>query len=188
MIREVGGGGTRYWGPSRKRVRKFLKEPKSTYTNIAIAEKQSNRSKKGPFCYIFGSPGSHPGIGINETRRGRSLPGPPPPVSPAMHDQSQACLRPATYLPHLPSPGETSRSRSLGWALGHPWRGAAPFKMHHSITFKHQFITGRPPLGNILYPPLPSPTRLQGATYTVGQHQTISTSSQSHGHVDQSET
>ena len=26
----------------------------------------------------------------------------------------------------------------------HPWDGAAPFKMHHSIAFKHQYITGRP--------------------------------------------
>ena len=44
-----------------------------------------------------------------------------------------------------------------GWALGrapHPWGGVLPFKMHYSIAFKHQSITGRPPLGEILYPPL----------------------------------
>ena len=37
------GGGTRTWGPSRKRVPKCLKGPKTTYKNIAIAEKQSKR-------------------------------------------------------------------------------------------------------------------------------------------------
>ena len=36
----------------------------------------------------------------------------------------------------------------------HPWGGVSPFKMHYSIAFKHQFIIGRPPLGEILYPPL----------------------------------
>ena len=36
----------------------------------------------------------------------------------------------------------------------HPWEGEARFKIHHSIAFKHQFITGRPLLGKILYPPL----------------------------------
>ena len=82
MIREVGGGGTTPWGPSRKRVPKCPKGPKTTYTTIAIAEKQCKRSKKGPFCYILGSPGSYPGNEINGARRGRSLP--VPPVSPAM--------------------------------------------------------------------------------------------------------
>ena len=52
-----GGGGTRTWGPSRKRVPKCLKGPKTTYKNIAIAEKQSKRSKNGPFCFILGPPG-----------------------------------------------------------------------------------------------------------------------------------
>ena len=36
-------------GPPRKRVLKCLKGPKTSYTTIAIAEKQSKRSKKGPF-------------------------------------------------------------------------------------------------------------------------------------------
>ena len=76
-IREVGGG-TKPWGPSRKRVPKCLKGPKTTYTTILIAEKQEKRSKKGPFCYILGPPGSHPGNGINEARRGRSSRSPPP--------------------------------------------------------------------------------------------------------------
>ena len=39
-------------------------------------------------------------------------------------------------------------------ALAHPWGGVSPFEMHYSIAFKHQFLTGRPPLGEILYPPL----------------------------------
>ena len=32
--------------------------------------------------------------------------------------------------------------------------GVSPFKMHYSIAFKCQSITGRPPVGEILYPPL----------------------------------
>ena len=40
----------------------------------------------------------------------------------------------------------------------HPWDGAAsPFKIHYSIASKHQSITGRHPLGEILYPPLIRP-------------------------------
>ena len=39
MILEVEG--TRPWGPSKKRVPECLKGPKTTYTIIAIAEKQS---------------------------------------------------------------------------------------------------------------------------------------------------
>ena len=39
-------------------------------------------------------------------------------------------------------------------ARAHPWGGVSPFEMHYSIAFNHQFITGRPPLGEILYPPL----------------------------------
>ena len=66
----------------RKRVAKCLKGPKNTYTTIAIAEKQSKRSRKGPFSLYVGPPGSHPGNGIDGARKGRSLP--VPPVSPAM--------------------------------------------------------------------------------------------------------
>ena len=36
----------------------------------------------------------------------------------------------------------------------HSWGRVSPFKMHYSITFKYQAIIGRPPLGEILYPPL----------------------------------
>ena len=91
--------GTRPRGPSRKRVSKCLKGPKTTYTTIAIAEKQSKRSKKGPFSLYIGSP--PPGNGIHGARRGRSLPVPPPP----------RFLRPCA--PHSPSPhsgGETRRT------------------------------------------------------------------------------
>ena len=41
--------GTSPWGPSRKRVLKCLKGPKTTYTTIAIGEKQSKRSKRAHF-------------------------------------------------------------------------------------------------------------------------------------------
>ena len=44
-------------GPSRKRVPKCIKGPKTTYTTIAVAEKQSKRSKKGPFSLYIRSPG-----------------------------------------------------------------------------------------------------------------------------------
>ena len=77
MIPEVEG--TRPWGPPRKRVPKCLKGPETTYTSIAIAEKQSKRSKKGPFSLYLGSPWFHPGNGIYGARRGRSFPVPPPP-------------------------------------------------------------------------------------------------------------
>ena len=77
--------GTRPWGPSRKRALECLKSPKTTYTIIAITEKQFKRNKKGPFSLYIGSPRSHTGNGISGARRGRSLPvPPPPPVSPAM--------------------------------------------------------------------------------------------------------
>ena len=39
-------------------------------------------------------------------------------------------------------------------ARAHPWGAVSPLKMNYSIAFKHQSITGRPPLGEILYPPL----------------------------------
>ena len=54
MIPEVEG--TRPWGPRAKGVPKCLKGPKTTYTTIAVAEKQSKRSKKGPFLLHIGSP------------------------------------------------------------------------------------------------------------------------------------
>ena len=53
---------------------KCLKGPKTIYTTIAVAEKQSKRSKKGPFSLHIGSPRSHPGNEINGARRGMSLP------------------------------------------------------------------------------------------------------------------
>ena len=77
------GGGTRPSGPSRKRVPKHLKGPKTTRTTIAIAKKQSKRSKNGPFCYILGPPGPSQEMEL----MGPGGEGPsrsPPPVSPAM--------------------------------------------------------------------------------------------------------
>ena len=52
----------------------YLKGPKIIYRIIGIAEKQSKRSKKGPFSLYIGPPGSHSGNGIDGARRGRSLP------------------------------------------------------------------------------------------------------------------
>ena len=39
-------------------------------------------------------------------------------------------------------------------ARAHLWGGVSPFEMYNSIGFKHQSIAGRPPLEEILYPPL----------------------------------
>ena len=46
MIPEVEGA--RPWGAPRKKVPQCLKGPKTTYTTIEIAEKQSKRSKRVP--------------------------------------------------------------------------------------------------------------------------------------------
>ena len=81
MIPEVRG--TRPWGPSRKRAPKCLKGPKTTYTTIAIAEKQSKRSKRAHFRYTLGPPGPTQEMEL----MGPGGEGPsrsPPPVSPAM--------------------------------------------------------------------------------------------------------
>ena len=106
------GGGTRPWGPSRKRVPKCLKVPKTTYATIAIAEKQPKRRKKGPFRYILGPPGSHPGTGINGARRGRSLP--VPPVSPAMSVcHCRYLSEKSVYVLHWTAPCTYHRSSAL---------------------------------------------------------------------------
>ena len=49
------------------------------------------------------------------------------------------------------------QARILGVGAGaraHPWGWVSPLKMHYTIAFKRQSIFGRPPLGEILYPPL----------------------------------
>ena len=69
--------GTSPWGPSRKRVLKCLKGPKTTYTPIAIAEKQSKRSKKGPFSLYIGSPRVLPRRWNSWGPEGKVPPGPP---------------------------------------------------------------------------------------------------------------
>ena len=83
MIPEVEG--TRPWGPSRKRVPKCIKGPKTIYTTIAVAEKQSKRSKKGPFSLgigILGPPG--PTQEMELLGPGGKGPSRITPVSPAM--------------------------------------------------------------------------------------------------------
>ena len=48
-----GGGGTRPSGPSRKRVPKCLKGPKTTYRTILIVGKQSKRSERAHFVIYW---------------------------------------------------------------------------------------------------------------------------------------
>ena len=68
---------------------------------------------------------------------------------------------PETVWTH--SQEEQARIQVVGAGAGaYPWDGAATFKIHHAIAFKDQFITGRPPLGEILYPPLRRPCQLDG--------------------------
>ena len=82
-------------GPRGKGSTSVSKGPKPPIQlGIAIAEKQSKRSKKGPFSLSIGPPGSHPGNEINGVRRGRSLP--VPPVSPAKSESSQVNQRAET--------------------------------------------------------------------------------------------
>ena len=111
MIREVGGGGglrLSLGGPRGKGSPGVSKGPKPPIpTTILIAGKQSKRSKKGPFCYILGSPGSHSGNGINGARRGISLP--VPPVSPAMRPSDLRRLMTWAGEAH----GESSVQRKL---------------------------------------------------------------------------
>ena len=82
MIAEVEG--PRPWGPPRKRVPKCLKGPETTYTTIAISEKQSKISKKGLFLLYIG-PLVPPRKWNLWGLEGKVPPNPPPPpVSPAM--------------------------------------------------------------------------------------------------------
>ena len=53
MIREVGGLGL---GALEEKGPECLKGPKTTYTTLAIAEKQSKRGKKDPFSLYLESP------------------------------------------------------------------------------------------------------------------------------------
>ena len=76
MIPEVEG--TRPWGPSMKRDPECIKGPKTTYTTIAVAEKQSKRSKKGPFSLYIRSPPPVPPRRWNYWGpEGKVPPGPP---------------------------------------------------------------------------------------------------------------
>ena len=82
MIRHVGR--TRPWGPSRKRVPKCLKGPKTTYTTFAFAKKHS-RSKRAHFVIYWVPPGPTQEMkSMGPGGEGPSRSPPPPPVSPAM--------------------------------------------------------------------------------------------------------
>ena len=63
----------------------------TTYATIAVAEKQSKRSKVDQFSLYIRSPGSHAGNGMNGTRRGRSLP-----VHPGF--SSHSCTRDSAWI------------------------------------------------------------------------------------------
>ena len=112
MIPDVEG--TRPWGSPKKRIPKCLKGPKTTYTTIAIAEKHSKRSKKVPFCYILGPPWSHPGNGIYEARRGRSLPVPPPPPGFSGHDAMVIGFEPTVWTDGLRESIYFGQQKSVG--------------------------------------------------------------------------
>ena len=78
MIPEVEG--TRPWGPRRKGSPSVSKGPKPPIgTTIAIAEKQSKRSKKGPFSLYLGSPLVPPRKWNLWGPEGKVPPGPPRP-------------------------------------------------------------------------------------------------------------
>ena len=80
MITEVEG--TRPWGPSRKRVLKCIKWPKTTYTTIAVAENSPREVKRAHFRYILGPPG--PTQEMELMGPGGEGPSRSTPVSPAM--------------------------------------------------------------------------------------------------------
>ena len=83
MIPDVEG--TRSWEPSRKRVHKCFKGPKTTYTTIAISEKQSKRSKGLIFVIHWVPPGPTQEMELmGPGGEGPSRSSPPPLVSPAM--------------------------------------------------------------------------------------------------------
>ena len=76
IIREVEG--TRPWGPSRKRVPKYLKGPKTTYTTIAIAEKTVKKVKRAHFVIYCVPPGPSQEMElVGPGGEGRSRPPPP---------------------------------------------------------------------------------------------------------------
>ena len=62
------GGGDQALGALQEKGPEVSQSPKTTYKTIEIAEKQPKRSKKGPFRYMLGPPGSHPETGINGAR------------------------------------------------------------------------------------------------------------------------
>ena len=58
-------------------------------------------------------------------------------------------------------------------AGAHPWDGFLSFKMHYSTVFKHQLVTGRPLLGEILYPPLAGARRHQRALLLIAMSNSL---------------
>ena len=79
IIREVGG--IRPLGPSRKRVPKYFKGPKTTYTTIAIAENSQKEVKRAHFVIYWVPPGPSQEMelmGPGGEGPSRSPPPPPP--------------------------------------------------------------------------------------------------------------
>ena len=58
-------------------------------------------------------------------------------------------------------------------ARARPWGGVSPFKIYYSIAFKYQSITGRPPLGEILYPSLAAVSGIPLSTTRKSKNQGI---------------
>ena len=83
MIPEMGGLGP--GGPRGKGSSSVSKGPKPPMQLLQLLKNSPREVKRAHFRYIgIGPPGSHPGSEINGARSGRSLPVPPPPVSPAI--------------------------------------------------------------------------------------------------------
>ena len=89
MIPEVEG--TRPWGPSRKRVPKYIKGPKTTYTTIL--KNSSREVKRAHFRHILGPPGPTQEMELLEP--GGEGPSRSTPVSPAMR------LDPPVMIPFI---------------------------------------------------------------------------------------
>ena len=102
--------GTRPWGPSRKKVPKCIKGSKTTYATIAVAEKQSKRSKKGPFSLYIRSPPVPPRRWNYWGPEGKVPPGPPRFLQP--------CTKLALSLRATMSHIQKIRSHVI---IGQPW-------------------------------------------------------------------
>ena len=100
------GGGTRPWGPSRKRVPKYLKGPKTTYTTIAFAENSQKEVKRSHFVIHSVPPGPSQEMELmGPGGEGPSRYHPPPPPGFSSHDLALPLATPVALLNKLGNPG-----------------------------------------------------------------------------------